>query len=303
MTEDRLPKALLGEAVENGAQKRALSSLDDRGESIAAAIRRSVPVFIRKGIEVAVEPTKVGKARDLYDELQGPVFYVPLVTDPGGSRAMLCYEGAAAGFLLEAALGALIDETAEVEVPTALTGPQVAVLNRLTDSVVKAVSDALAGVGLRLRRLPPAPVPDNDGELAALTFSIARREDRRVLLAISRDALASAGITGFQPASRKPNTDNRVARVLSQVELDLVVELGRVRRTLAMIDGLRVGDVLRLDAPAREPLSVRVQGRPILRAQPTVSGTQLAVQVTDRVEGWRPKGDGDPSGTDPSRET
>jgi flagellar motor switch protein FliM len=303
MSDNRLPKALLGEAVENGAQKRVLSLLDDRGESIAAAVRRSVPVFIRKGIEVKALPTKVGKARDLYDELHGPVFYVPLVTDPGGSRAMLCFEGAAASFLLEAALGALVDEVAEVEAPEALTGPQAAVLSRLTDGLIKAVSDVLAGAGIRLRRLPPAPIPENDGELAALSLTLANREDRRILLAVSRDALASAGGISLQPTGRKPATDNRVARVLSQVELDLVVELGRVRRTISMIDAMRVGDVLRLDAPAREPLSVRVQGKPILRAQPTVAGTQLAVQIVDRIEGWRPRSDADGTSGDPPRET
>jgi flagellar motor switch/type III secretory pathway protein FliN len=283
MSDDRLPKALLGEAVENGAQKRVLSSLDDRAAPIAAAIRRAVPIFIRRGIEIAHEPTKVGRARDLFDELRGPVYHIPLVTDPGGSRAMLCIEGAATSFLLDAALGALI-----------------AVLHRLADGLVSVISDVVSGAGLRLKRLPPAPIPDNDGELAALTFLLANREDRRIVLAVSRDAIATAGGGTFQPPTKKAASDQRVARILSQVELELVVELGRVRRKLSVIDGFRVGDVLRLDAPARDPLSVRVQGKPILRAQPTVSGTQLAVQVVERIDGFRPRLEGRDADPDPT---
>jgi flagellar motor switch/type III secretory pathway protein FliN len=300
MSDDRLPKALLGEAVENGAQKRVLSSLDDRAAPIAAAIRRAVPIFIRRGIEIAHEPTKVGRARDLFDELRGPVYHIPLVTDPGGSRAMLCIEGAATSFLLDAALGALIDENSEVEPPTQLTGPQSAVLHRLADGLVSVISDVVSGAGLRLKRLPPAPIPDNDGELAALTFLLANREDRRIVLAVSRDAIATAGGGTFQPPTKKAASDQRVARILSQVELELVVELGRVRRKLSVIDGFRVGDVLRLDAPARDPLSVRVQGKPILRAQPTVSGTQLAVQVVERIDGFRPRLEGRDADPDPT---
>lgn len=283
MSEAREIRPMLGDASKDqSAQPRVLGSLDDHAGDFESAIKRSMPVLMRKGIAVEPSPAKLAKCGELLAELKEPYFHIPLATDPGGARAMIVFEAGAVAFLLDAALGGSLEEETMPEVEE-LTAAQKAAVGRLAEPMVKLISDAMFGLGVRLRRLPAASGVPTEGEFAALTFALAGNNERRIMIAVMRDALSSAG-AGIFPSHRKSDAEARVPAILCQVEVDVVAELGRVRKRLADIDGFRVGDVIRLDTPLRSPVLLRVQGRPILRGRPTTSGTQLAIGILDRLE-------------------
>ncbi len=281
--EPKALRSLFGDAQKAGAgTPRGLSLIDERAHEIAAALRRAVPFLMRKGISLTAEPATVVKASALMSNVKGPAFHVPLATDPGGSRALLVCDAGAVAFLLDAALGGDA-ESAEPSFSDELTGAQRAAIGRLVEPMVKLLSDVFLGLGVRFRRMPMATGLPTEGELISLMLTIGGREDRKIMLAVSKDALASAG-SAVLGAQKRGDAENKVPAILCQVEVELVAELGRVHRKLSAIEGLRVDHVIRLDTPVQAPVTVRIQDKPIFRARPTVSGTQLAVTVLERFD-------------------
>lgn len=313
MKSDLPVRSLLGEAVEGGAQRRVLGAMDERAADIALAMRKGVPFLMRQSVPIEPELSKLSRARDLEHDVTlaaGPVFSVPLATDPGGSRAMLIFDRNAVAFLLEGALGGSPDDAENGESPE-LTSPQRAVMTRIADSMLKAVSESLGPLGVKLRRLPATMGSPPEGQFAAITFTLggppkteaadenavegfgapaeapppSEKPQPRIVFALGRDALSNAGLGLFTEARQRDDSSKRIPQVLSEVELDVVVELGRVRRKLGEIDSLKVGDVIRLGSIVRQPVILRVQGHPVFRGKPTTSGTQLAVSILERVTG------------------
>ena len=314
MKSDLPVRSLLGEAVEGGAQRRVLGAMDERAPEIALAMRRGVPFLMRQSVPIEPQGAKLSRARELEHDIAlnaGPVFSVPLATDPGGSRAMLIFDRNAVAFLLEGALGGSPEEAEGGDAPE-LTSPQRAVMGRIADSMLRAVSDSLAPLGVKLRRLPSTTGTPPEGQFAAITFTLGERPAQAaaavdddgftaaeaepssnkappcIVFALGRDALSNAGLGLFTEARQRDDSSKRIPAVLSEVELDLVVELGRVRKRLGDIDTLKVGDVIRLGSIVRQPVVLRVQGHPVFRGRPTTSGTQLAVTILERMSGDSP---------------
>lgn len=73
-----------------------------------------------------------------------------------------------------------------------------------------------------------------------------------------------------------------VARVLD-VKVDLTVELGRRRLTIAEVLQLAPGSVLEFFKRSDEPLDVRVGGRLVARGEAVVMGERYGVRVTEVV--------------------
>lgn len=275
-------RSLLSDPAQNSAAPRVLAQLDGRARDFESAVKRAVPILMRKGINLDPEPSKLVKAADLAAGLTAPYFHIPLATDPGGSRAFILFDAGAVGYLLEAALGGNV-EADNIAPVTDMTAAQKAAMTRVSDPIARLVSDAMFGLGLRLRKLPGETGLAKEGEFVVLTLAIGGNAARKIQIGVTREALSQmAG--GVFPSSRKSDGASKMPAIMSNVELDLVAELGRVRRRLSNIDALRVGDVIRLDTPVRAPVVVRVQSKALLRARPTTSGTQLAVLVTDRLD-------------------
>ncbi len=282
MSAEKGIRSLLSDPAQNSAGPRVLSQLDGRARDFESALKRAVPILMRKGVSLDPEPAKLVKAADLTVGLTAPYFHIPLATDPGGSRAFILFDAGAVGYLLEAGLGGNI-EANNIPPVTEMTSAQKAAMGRVSDPIARLVSDAMFGLGLRLRKLPGETGLAKEGEFAVLTLTIGGNQARKVYIGVTRESLSQmAG--GVFPTGRKSDGASKMPAILSNVELDLVAELGRVRRRLSHIDGLRVGDVIRLETPVRSPVLVRVQSKPMLRARPTTSGTQLAVLVTERLE-------------------
>jgi flagellar motor switch protein FliN/FliY len=68
---------------------------------------------------------------------------------------------------------------------------------------------------------------------------------------------------------------------LSDVPIDLTVEIGRTRLTVGETLELRQGSILTLNRMAGEPVDLLVNGTPIARGEVVVIDEQFGVRITD----------------------
>ena len=73
-------------------------------------------------------------------------------------------------------------------------------------------------------------------------------------------------------------------RLLSDVQVELSVELGRITVPLRALLGLAPGSVLQLDRAADAPVDVLVGGSPVSRGEVVVIGGDFGVRVTSLVD-------------------
>ena len=73
-------------------------------------------------------------------------------------------------------------------------------------------------------------------------------------------------------------------RLLSDVQVELSVELGRITLPLRALLGLAPGSVLQLDRPADAPVDVLVNDSPVSRGEVVVIGGDFGVRVTSLVD-------------------
>src|SRR5579871_4155877 len=84
---------------------------------------------------------------------------------------------------------------------------------------------------------------------------------------------------------------------LSDVPIDLTVEIGRTRLTVGETLELRQGSILTLNRMAGEPVDLLVNGTPIARGEVVVIDEQFGVRITD-VLGHSPAPATPPAGAD-----
>src|ERR1700744_6145207 len=70
-------------------------------------------------------------------------------------------------------------------------------------------------------------------------------------------------------------------RRLSDVPIDLTVEIGRARMTVGETLELRQGSIVTLNRMAGEPVDLLVNGTPIARGEVVVIEEQFGVRITD----------------------
>jgi flagellar motor switch protein FliM len=261
--------------------RRAAAALDIHAHDLGAALRRAVPFFVRRGIQVAAGPGTAASLSTVVGDLAAPSYVLHLATDPGGFRSAIVIDATANAFLLDGALGGDGSKPPDLDVK-GLSGPQSALVGRIAQRVAETFSTALSGsAGFGFTRLPPsAGGPPPDTQFAALKLALGDEGARGTLmLLVSKEALHAGTQT---PAARATPVDPRIASTMQEVEIDLVVELGRIRMSLGDISALRVGDMLKLDVPLDGTVLVRSGGQPLLEAFPTTSGSRLAVRIAGR---------------------
>ncbi len=100
---------------------------------------------------------------------------------------------------------------------------------------------------------------------------------------------------GYRTRTRRPGAElDTDLRRLSDVPMELSVEIGRTRMTVGETLQLRAGSIVTLDRLAGEPVDLLVNGTPIARGEVVVVDEQFGLRVTEIVEG-------DPSAPRPHR--
>ena len=70
-------------------------------------------------------------------------------------------------------------------------------------------------------------------------------------------------------------------RFLQDLPVEVVVELGRTRKTIRELAALDREDVIELDRAANEPLDVVVGGRVLARGEVVMVGERMALRITE----------------------
>ncbi len=77
----------------------------------------------------------------------------------------------------------------------------------------------------------------------------------------------------------------RDIRRLSEIPIELSVEIGRTRTTVGETLGLRVGSVVALGRQAGDPVELLVNGSPIARGEVVVVDERYGLRITEISEG------------------
>jgi len=93
------------------------------------------------------------------------------------------------------------------------------------------------------------------------------------------------GIDGRAPDEDVLHADPAVVDALSFVPVPVAVRFAPVHVPAAELEGLAVGDVIRLEHSSHDPLVGDVGGRPFFLAWPGRRGRRLAIQIQQVVEG------------------
>jgi flagellar motor switch protein FliN len=86
---------------------------------------------------------------------------------------------------------------------------------------------------------------------------------------------------------------------LSDVPVELAVEIGRTRMTVGATLELRPGSIVVLDRMAGEPVDLLVNGTPIARGEVVVIDEEFALRVTDVIGDSVAAGPNEPAGDAP----
>ena len=99
------------------------------------------------------------------------------------------------------------------------------------------------------------------------------------------------GLSKFQLqefAGAPATTESATLDLISDVELDLKIELGRTLLRLEDVLRLRKGSVVPLDKLAGDPVDIYVNGRMIARGEVLVMNDNFCVRVTELIAGVTP---------------
>lgn len=177
-------------------------------------------------------------------------------------------------------------------------------------SASQPADDPDAGVALRQDEIEklfassqasaPAAAAESEVESVkpeAVSAGSLKQGDVEFLLNRAEEALKSidaqgddlpTGVLAFQfqeLAGSPPSTDSATLDLISEVELDLKIELGRTHMYLEDVLRLRRGAVVPLDKLAGDPVDIFVNDRLIARGEVLVLNDNFCVRVAELVAG------------------
>lgn len=191
-------------------------------------------------------------------------------------------------FVLEKRLGAsdaLLAQRKQPATPKPLSALDRRVLEPLARGLIEGFFEAFEGVGedvsLSQKKRPETEASVRFAPTLRLSFkaTLPNGNVEDVAIVLSGAAFIPAPKRDAQGRSDK----ERVAAVLGSVSVDLVAELGRASMSVRELLAIESGGVIRLDRSPEKPLTVRVDGEPVLRGMPVVEEGNLAIDVTETI--------------------
>lgn len=269
---------LLEISADAGRGRRAVELIEQDRPAYEVALRRALPFLLRRGAPMRLDSVRLASVSELREELTAPQHFMEVVTEPGGSPGLVIMDAGSCALCIDAVLGGDGKNLPQLA-PEGLTFAQRALVNRVADGVIAAFGEALAArTGLRLNKLSSRSA-DALGETSRVICNFVVGEpgqEGRLILALEKDALL--GQTAVNAPQQGP--DPRVVATLGDVEVDVVVELGRLRMHLGDVPRLKVGDTLRLDLPVEGQVRVLAAGQYVARGRPTRVGERVAVKIS-----------------------
>jgi flagellar motor switch protein FliM len=256
----------------------------ERGR-LESALRRAVPFLARRGIPVALGYAKAMPLSAVLQDIEAPIHVTRLAVQPGDGRGAMVFDAGVLALLLDGVLGGDGTSTPKLE-SEGLTPPQFAVVQGVVTTILRALGETLSTrLGVRLEPLPgtgPNAEAGGEGVPVACALDLSTREGARigrVVLLLPKESLLH--VTGGAEQGAAPKADPRIVAALDDVELEVIVELTRLRMSLGDVTELRVGDTIPLDVPVDGEVTVRTADRVLMRGRPTTVGGRIAVRTVD----------------------
>lgn len=264
-------------SVAGGRGRAACARMAEVGDALASALRRAVPFLARRRVPVTAEaPMCIPFSEIAADSRFVHASPCLVRSADGGSvrvRGLVLLDDEGLARVLDGVLGGDGKSRGDVESSGAPTAAQQALATRVTTGMLRLFADAVGPIGLTLE--PTAAKDVEAGTAVVVTLAI--DGGGRVVLAIPLSAIR------VEDSERPEEIDSGIASALTDVELDVVAELGKVRLSLATIAGLKVGDVLRLSLPLDERARISSGGSVLFQGRPTASGDLVAVAIEKQI--------------------
>lgn len=74
------------------------------------------------------------------------------------------------------------------------------------------------------------------------------------------------------------------ARFLQDLQVEVIIELGRTKKTFKELASLDRDDVIDLDRSSDDPLDIIVGGKLFARGEVVMQGDRMAIRITEMVE-------------------
>lgn len=269
--------------------KGAMYAMSHVAQRFARGARKTLPFLVKRRARLVPEPVCIVDLGAERVVERGPVFEILLEAEEGPAWACLTLGPEALSVVLEGALGGS-EKNASSGIGADLTLAQAALVSKLARRLAEDFADAVKGeVGITLRATSARSIPAGDERDAAFADGL-RAEcafegiagDARIAIAMGAEALESAAKD--QEEEPEDLNDPRMAEALTEVPVEVVAELGRVKLGLRRVLSLEVGQVIRLATAVDDPVIVRVAGVEKFRGAPVISRGQLSVEIRGRHE-------------------
>jgi flagellar motor switch protein FliM len=259
--------ARLGIAGERS--RRAQDNLGRASADLVLALRRVLPFLTRKRVAVIAAAPRTFLFAELAEAVPDLAFTMPFAAGARRAPGILAIDGVGAARILDGVLGGGDGEPGVPGAP-ALSSAQLALAGRVAETVLRAFSEALRSrLGVALEPVTGTAVTDA-GAGALLSFALAG--GGVVALAIPLSVL------GIGEGAVETN-DGRMAAAMVDVEVDVVVELGKVRLPLSRLATLAVGDIVNLALSLDEHAHVCAGGAVLFRGRPTATGATIGIAI------------------------
>jgi flagellar motor switch protein FliM len=296
-----------------------MPTLDTINDKLASIVAKTLSARTRLDLRVASMPATLLKFVDVQASILPPTTVGVLSLGPGHGMSLLVLEGDLAPMLLAGAMG---DRKARPAAPAPdgsgrqeLTNVERVVLKHLATLFAEAMKHAWVDTiafgpeVMRFESDPRLTVIAAPSDVAVLCpFEISGAIEGRLQVVIPYASLEPAKkLLASPPRVGGPQGDARfsaaLARELDEVNVELCVEIGQRRLSLAELLALEVGNVLTLTTSESAPLPVFVQGRLKMTAAPRVVAGGMAVEVVQTIETHareaRARGRGEPKAPAP----
>lgn len=269
--------------------KGAMYAMSHVAQRFARGARKTLPFLVKRRARLVPEPVCIVDLGAERVVERGPIFEILLEAEDGPAWACLSLGPEALSVMLEGALGGS-EKNASSGIGADLTLAQAALVGKLARRLAQDFADAVKSeVGISLRSTSARSIPAGDERDANFADGL-RAEcafegiagDARISIAMGAEALESA--SKDQDDETEDSSDPRMAEALSEVPVEVVAELGRVRLGLRRVLSLEVGQVLRLATAVDDPVIVRVGGVEKFRGAPVISRGQVSVEIRGRHE-------------------
>lgn len=257
-----------------GRGRAACAKISDVAGELARALRRAVPFLARKRVGLVAEPSACASFADLASDADVAHASAFLVHPSGSQRSatplrgLVLFDDVALARILDGVLGG---DGSPPSAATTPTSAQSALASRVTRSMLKALSEvftARLAFGIE-------PTSSKDVEAgSAVVLPLSMEGGGKVTV-----ALPLSVISHDEEVVEPSRIDSGLAAAMTDVELDVVAELGKVRLPLEAIARLAVGDVIRLSLPLDERARVCAGGATLFEGRPTASGHVVAVAI------------------------